>query len=152
MPNETEQHGGENGFEYQGTFYRWSVSDVGKDLMLIDRFAQIPVLEFFEAIDDDHERARGPILLALIATSIRAEHPDWSLERITRLVMGLSMGEVAFIGGDDEEEEEPERPPVETAPEPPPADERSKSPSNGFSSSSTPPDSTNSPTYSALPT
>lgn len=137
----------EDGFEYQGTFYRWQVTDVGKDLMLIDRFAGIPVLDFFELVEDDHERARGPILLTLIATSIRARHPEWSVERITRLVMNLSLGEVSFLGGD--EEEPPLVPPAQEAA--PPAAAPSNSPSNGSSSSPTPAESTNSETYSGSP-
>ena len=130
-----------DGFELDGTFYRWHVSDMGKDLMLIDRFAGLPIQEFFDVVDDDHERGRGPILLTLIATSIRNEHPDWSVERITRLVLGLSLSSVTFVNG-DLEQDDPTLPPPEPAPGPAP-------PANGDSSSSTPNGSSSSPTPTA---
>lgn len=104
------------GFEYDGTFYPWHVSDMGKDLILIDRFSNMPLWEFFETVDDGFDRGRAPILLTLIATSIRFGHPDWSVERIVRTVHNLSLGDVHMI--DDEEQEEDPRPPAstETAP------------------------------------
>jgi hypothetical protein len=105
----------EDGFEYQGEFYRWSVTDIAKDLMLIDRFAGLPIQEFFELVDDDHERGRGPILLTLIATSIRAGHPDWTVERVIRLVMDLNLGDVTFISGDEQEQAVGQVPPAGTA-------------------------------------
>jgi hypothetical protein len=92
----------EEGFEYQGEFYRWTVSDVGKDLMLIDYFTHMPVQEFFEVVDDALERGRAPILMALMATSIRAAHPERSVERISRMVMDIPLGDVAFVGGDED--------------------------------------------------
>jgi len=104
-----------DGFEYQGEFYTWSVTDIGKDLMLIDRFAALPIQEFFELVDDDHERGRGPILLTLIATSIRNGHPDWSVERVIRLVMDLNLGDVKFLAGDTQEEVPGQIPPAQTA-------------------------------------
>ena len=110
----------EDGFELDGTFYRWTVTDNGKDLMLIDRFTQMPIQEFFATVEDNFDRGRAPILLAMIATSIRAEHPDWSVDRIARLVMDASLTDISFIGGD---EEEPANPPEEAAPAA--ADERS---------------------------
>jgi hypothetical protein len=105
----------DDGFEYQGEFYRWHVTDIGKDLMLIDRFSGLPIQEFFELVDDDHERGRGPILLTLIATSIRNGHPDWSVERVIRLVMDLNLGDVKFLAGDEQEEVEGQIPPAQTA-------------------------------------
>lgn len=95
-----------DGFEYDGTFYRWHVSDMGKDLMLIDRFSNLPLQEFFELVDDGVDRGRAPILLTLIATSIRFGHPDWSVERIVRTVQNLNLSDVVFIEPDDEEEEQ----------------------------------------------
>lgn len=92
----------EDGFELGGVFYRWTASDTGKDLMLIDRFTGMPVHEFFGIIEDTFDRGRAPILLALMATSIRAKFPDRSVERIVRQVQDLSLGEVVFIGGDDD--------------------------------------------------
>lgn len=121
----------EDGFEIEGEFYRWAVTDTGKDLMLIDRFTGMPVAEFFETIEDSFDRGRAPILLALMATSIRGRHPDWSLERIVRVVQGLALGDVTFVDSDAEEQLVP---PAEGGLEPPTSDESS----NGSSSSSTP--------------
>jgi hypothetical protein len=104
----------ETGFEIRGQFYKWTVSDGAKDLMLIDTFTKMPSHVFFEAIDDPYERARGPIMLALMATSINAAHPDWSVERTSRLVMDAS-NEATFIGGDLEEEGDADVPPEESA-------------------------------------
>lgn len=93
----------DDGFEYRGTFYRWAVGDTGKDLMLIDRFAGVPVADFFEMVDDEAERGRAPILLTMIATSLRQGHPEWSPERIIRTVMDLRLSEVTILAGDTEE-------------------------------------------------
>jgi hypothetical protein len=93
----------EAGFEFAGEFYPWSVSDGAKDLILIDRFTGMPVTDFFAAIEDDVDRGRAPILLALMATSMRAKHPDRSPERIGRAVEGLSLSQVEFIDGDEQE-------------------------------------------------
>ena len=93
----------EDGFELEGVFYRWQATDTGKDLMLIDRFTGLPVHEFFAIIEDNFDRGRAPILLALMATSIRAKFPDRSVERIVRQVQDLSLGEVAFIDGEEPE-------------------------------------------------
>jgi hypothetical protein len=102
-----EQNGDrrDDGFELYGTFYPWHVSTIGKDLMLIDKFSGLPVSDFFEIVDDEHERGRAPILLTLVATSIRNGRPDWSVERITRTVMDLSLDEVVFVNTDAEEAE-----------------------------------------------
>ena len=124
----------DDGFEYDGTYYRWHVTDGGKDLMLIDRFTGMPVADFFETIEDEFDRGRAPILLALIATSMRNVHPDWSVPRLTRRVENLNLSEVAFIDSDTEEQPVP---PAEAGPEPATSDE----PSNGSSSASTPQDS-----------
>lgn len=102
MADDTPTQAQEEGFEYQGTFYRWRCSDMGKDLMLIDHFTHMPIQEFFEVVDDALERGRAPILLALIATSMRAQHPERSVERIIRTVMDIPLGELEFIGGDED--------------------------------------------------
>ena len=148
--DETRTHEENDGFEYDGRFYRWHVSDMGKDLMLIDRFAGMSVLDFFEVVDDEDERARGPILLTLIATSIRHGNPNWSVERVTRTVMNLSLSEVEFVGG-DEEEGEADPPGLEPADQPAPTDEHSRSQLNGSSSSSTREESETSKRSSASP-
>jgi hypothetical protein len=122
-----------DGFEYDGTFYSWHVSDMGKDLMLIDRFCGLPLHEFFELVDDGFDRGRAPILLTLIATSIRKGHPDWSVERIVRTVQNLSLSDVAFIEPDDEEAE-PELPPASEGETTGPTGVDSPSPSRSTSS------------------
>lgn len=107
----------EDGFEYKlpgddaATFFRWSVTDGGKDMLLIDRFTGMPVHEFFSTIEDQFDRGRAPILLALIATSIRAQFPEWTPERIVRVVQNLNLSDVEFIDADTEEAEA--GPPVE---------------------------------------
>jgi hypothetical protein len=103
------------GFEYAGLFYPWAVSTKGKDLILIDRISGMGVVEFFELIEDDYDMGRAPVTLALIATSIRARHPDRSVERILRTVMELDIeNDIEMVGGGDSEE------PIEN---PPAADE-----------------------------
>ena len=134
----------DDGFEYQGVFYRWRVSDTGKDLMLIDRFTGMPIAEFFDTIEDSVDRGRAPILLALMATSIRAQHPDWSVERVVRVVQQLSLADVEFIDADAEEQPVP---PDGAGQEPAASDE----PSNGSSRSSTPTESEPQRTSSATP-
>ncbi len=131
----------EDGFELEGEFFRWAVSDQGKDLLLIDRFTKMPVAEFFEIIEDSFDRGRAPIVLALIATSIRGGHPDWSIERIVRLVENTPLSEIEFIDSDTEEQLVP---PVEGAQEAPDSDE----PSNGSSPSSTQQENSLTPTSS----
>lgn len=121
----------EDGFELGGLFYGWHVSDGGKDLMLIDSFARMPVAEFFETIEDEFDRGRAPILLAMIATSVRAKHPDWSVQRIERLVLNTPLSEIEFVDSDAEAQLVP---PAEGGLQPPASTE----PSNGSSSSSTP--------------
>jgi len=108
----------QDGFEYkipgedEATFFPWSVSDGGKDLMLIDHFTHLPVHEFFALIDDEFDRSRAPILLAMMATSIRAKHTDWTPERIIRTVQNLSISDVTMV--DAEVDEAPRvDPPVE---------------------------------------
>lgn len=126
----------DTGFEFGERFYPWHVSDTGKDLLLIDRISGMAVDKFFELIEDDEQVLRGSVMLAMIATSLRAGNPTWSVERIVRNVMDLSISEdIEMIGGDDEEQAVP---PAEGAPEAPTA---SDSPADVSSSSSTPQDS-----------
>lgn len=136
--DEAEQ--AQDGFEFQGRFYRWHLTDRGKDLLLIDRIAQMPVDEFFELVEDEFDRTRTPVLLAMIATSIRAEHPQWSHQRIERTVMNLSLSEdITLLEGEVDatsELEEALRPPVEPG-EPVPEVEPSPSPVDESSRSST---------------
>jgi hypothetical protein len=131
---------GKDGFEYKSpddtaaTFYTWSVSTGAKDLMLIDRFTGMPVSEFFEQIEDSFDRGRAPILFALMATSIRAKNPEWSLERIVRLVQNLDLTEVKFIDGDATEDE---LPPPSGGQQGPPSEDGSTSPSDESKPSAT---------------
>lgn len=115
----------ENGFELGGLFYPWHVTTTGKDLLLIDRISGMPPQEFFELIEDSYDLSRSPVLLALIATSMRARHPERSLERIVRTVMDLSLDDVEIVGGEDEEEGEGDGPPQEAGGDAGPSDSSS---------------------------
>lgn len=146
-----EDNGGrpaEDGFELGGTFYRWRLTDQGKDLMLIDRFTAMPITEFFELVEDGVDVTRTPVLLAMIATSIRAGHPSWSVERITRLVMDTSLSDVTFVEGEAREDS---RPPTPAAAGPAATSELSTSPPADSSSSPIPTVSSSSPTSSGGP-
>jgi len=101
----------EDGFEYklpgddQATFFPWKVNVEGaKDMLIIDTFTQLPIDVFHEKLQDGFERRRGPFLLALIATSIAAKNPDWTVQRVCRLVENLDFS--LFLGIDAEEEEQ----------------------------------------------
>jgi hypothetical protein len=103
-----------NGFELGGVFYPWNVTTRGMDLILIDRISGMTPQDFFALVEDNHDLTRAPVMLSLIATSIRNRHPDWSLERIIRAVMALDLDDVEIIGGDeDEAEADAESPPSE---------------------------------------
>lgn len=103
----------EDGFEYklpgdeEATFFRWSLSDGGKDIMLIDRFTAMPIDEFFKIVEDSFDRSRGPILLAMIATSIRAKFPEWTVERIVRTVQNLALSDLEFISAEEDKADPP---------------------------------------------
>jgi hypothetical protein len=127
----------EDGFEFDGAFYRFHVSDIGKDLLLIDRFTGLPPHEFFEAVESRSifDLMRAPMLLALVSTSLRAAHPDWSVERIHRLVSEKPFGEIEWIFGDEEEGVAVDGPPSSTAEE-----ESTSSSSAESSPSPTPPE------------
>ncbi len=111
----------QDGFEYkipgeeEATFFAWTVSDGGKDLMLIDYFTHLPIHEFFALIDDEFDQSRAPVLLAMMATSIRAKHPDWTPERIERTVQNLKLSEVEMITAEADEAPRVD-PPAEAAP------------------------------------
>lgn len=130
------------GFEFQGRFYEWHLSDMGKDLMLIDRIAGIGLSEFLELAEDGVDSSRGPLLLTMVATSLRHGHPEWSIERIVRTVMNLSLSEIVMLEPEGESA---------TPLEPQPSGELSRSPSNGSSLSSTPEASSSSSISSEIP-
>lgn len=131
-----------DGFEFEGVFYAWHVSDMGKDLRLIDHFTGMPVSDFFEAVRDSFDGGRGPVLLALIATSIRHARPDWSVERIARMVDGLSLSEVEFIDAGNED--------GDGAPPPSAGDEPASKPESSPTSSPSPDGSQESRTFESL--
>jgi hypothetical protein len=134
-----------SGFEYDGRFYEWQFGSTGKDLMLIDRISGLSLSELDEAAQQG--RDRPTIMLAMIATSLRAGNPTWSVERIIHAVEELDTDkDITWIGL----EEEDTGPPAETAGEPPTSGS-SASPSNGSSPQSTPPEPSSSETSFAAP-
>jgi hypothetical protein len=144
----------EDGFEYklpdddEATFFPWKVNLEGaKDMLIIDSFTQLPMDVFHEKLHDGFDRRRGPFLLALIATSIAAKFPDWTVQRIIRLVENLDFSKFAGIDADEEEAGDVAVPP-ETGE---PTNENSSSPSDGSSSSATQTDEPTSDTSSLTP-
>lgn len=111
-----------SGFEYDGVFISWHLTDKVVDLQLVDHFAKMPPAEFFAMIEDDFDRERIPILSAMIATSMRHHYQRWSLPRVIRFVEEMHMGQVVFIDGEDEEQPEVEGLPP-TTPDTPSGDE-----------------------------
>jgi len=131
----------EDGFEYQfpdddqATFFPWKVNVEGaKDMLIIDSFTQLPIDVFHEKLQDGFERRRGPFLLALIATSIAAKYPEWTVQRICRLVENLDFSKFKGIEADEEEASGDALPPVETGEQ---TSDTSSSPSDESSSSAT---------------
>lgn len=135
----------EDGFEFDGKFYAWHVTDCGKDLLLIDRLTGMPVDEFFEVIQDETGQRRAPILLALVATSIRAGNPSWTVDRIVRIVLDKPLSEIVMIEAEATGEGE-QVPPGEGGKTPPEEPAPSASPAAESSPSSTPEGSTPSET------
>lgn len=144
----------ENGFEYllpdddQATFFPWKVNVEGaKDMLIIDSFTQLPIDVFHEKLEDGFERRRGPFLLALIATSIAAKYPDWTVQRVCRLVENLDFSKFTGIDAGEGETGDVSVPP-ETGE---PTSEKSSSPSDASSSSATQKDEPTSDTSSLTP-
>lgn len=141
-----------NGFEWRGRFYPWHVSDVGKDLLLIDRIAEMPIGEFMEMVADIEETERAPVILGLIATSLRSAHPDWTVSKIERVVLAMSIREDVEFVYDDDEDEAAVRPPSVPLPSEPSSEhtpgEPGTSPSNVSSLPSIPAEPLNSRTSS----
>ncbi len=143
----------EDGFEYkipgetEATFFPWKVNVEGaKDMLIIDSFTQLPIDVFHEKLQDGFERRRGPFLLALIATSIAAKYPDWTVQRVCRIVENLDFAD--FAGIDAEDEEDDVSPPAGPGEQ---TNENSSSPSEGSSSSATPTDTGESDTSNLTP-
>ena len=137
----------DDGFEFGGVFYPFKLSDSAKDLMLIDRLTGMAVDEFFEVARDGAER--GPMLLALVATSIRAQNPTWSVERIMAMVTGIESvdEEITLIDGQPAGDAVP---PTEGGPTPPQTSTPSDTPANESSPSLTPEETSSLPTLSAV--
>jgi hypothetical protein len=90
--------------EREAEFFPFAIGMSGaKDLKIIDRCTQMPLDEFAEAFEDPSQRGRGPIMLAMIGLSIRAKHPDWSVERVMMVVDELELPDVTFLGGEEQE-------------------------------------------------
>lgn len=138
-----------SGFDYRGRFYPWHLSDHGKDLLLIDTFARMPADEFFELMDTgEWDTKSTPMLLTLVATSLRNGNPSWSFEKLERTVMNTPISEFDFILEDAEDAEEDDAgPPAPTGPSSTGEQEQQ----TGSSPSSTPPDSSDSEMLYAIP-
>jgi hypothetical protein len=80
----------------------------GKELIFIDRIADMPFPDFYEAIQDEHEQKRGPMAQTLIAIAVSQKFPEWTAERTIRLVLNLNLFEdVTYINADEEEKASP---------------------------------------------
>lgn len=112
-----------------------------KELKIIDRCTSMPLDEFAAALDDPVQRGRGPIMLAMIALSIRSKYPDWTVERIMRLVDDLD--ELPEFVAGDEEDADPD--PLPQSATEPGEQENSDSSSDDSSSSAPPTTSTTRP-------
>jgi hypothetical protein len=102
MPEELPK---KSGFEYDGVFVSWHLTDKVVDLQLVDQFSKMPPADFFAAVEDDFDRERTPILSAMIATSLRHHYQNWSVARVTRYVENMHMSQVLFFDGEENEPE-----------------------------------------------
>lgn len=100
----------EAGFEYEGEFIPWHLTDKIKDLQMIDYFAKMPPGEFFEHVRDDFDRSRTPITAAMIATSLLHARPNWSTNRVIRVVENMESSRIVYFDGEDEPSIEVESP------------------------------------------
>jgi hypothetical protein len=134
----------EGGFEYDGRFYEWRFGSTGKDLMLLDRISGLSMSELYEAAEEG--RDRPAIFLSMIAMSLRAGNPSWSVDRIMHIVEELDTEtDIQWVGLEQGS-------PNPTAQEEgPPTSEPSSSPSNGSSPPSTPAEPLNFETSFAAP-
>ncbi len=87
------------------TFFPWSLGYSGKDLRIIDAVTRMPLGEFMEAMQDPSQFGRGVVQLAMIGLSIRAKNPEWTVERILRIVDNLDFvsDDYVPISGDVEQ-------------------------------------------------
>lgn len=130
------------GFEIDGEFYPISLTSGAKDILIVDRVTNMTLEEFQDALEDPN-RMRGSAILGLIGTSIRAKHPDWSVERVVATVMAVDFETLVTVGDAVED------PTPGGHPEPP--DENSTSPSDASSSSPTAAATSNSATSAVTP-
>lgn len=100
----------DNGFELDGRYYPLRMR-MGhpKDLLLMDRLSDGRAFEIAQAAEDDADDAERygiTFTLCMIATSLRAGNPTWSVERIYDRVMSIEDldTEVVWIGGESEEQ------------------------------------------------
>ena len=98
----------EDGFEYKlpgddkATFFKWSLNlESTPHMRLIDHFAGVPLDVFAENLDDDLQKRRIPVILSVIATSIETRFPDWTLERVIRVVEKFEWANYSEIEGTD---------------------------------------------------
>jgi len=87
------------GFDINGEFFPLSFTSGAKDILLVDRITQMSLDDFQAAASTGD--LRGSVLLGMIATSIRARRPDWSVERIVSMVMDIDLADLKTFGGDD---------------------------------------------------
>lgn len=120
MPDEVAK---KSGFEYEGVFVTWHLTDKVVDLQLVDQFAKMPPADFFAAVEDDFDRERTPILSAMIATSLRHHYQNWSVARVIRYVENMHMSQLIFFDGEEEEPEVQGLPLDETSQDMPSEDE-----------------------------
>lgn len=121
--------------ESSATFFPWAIGmSSAKDMMIIDRLTRMPLDEFAEAFEDPTQRGRGPIMLTMIALSIKSKYPDWSVERILAVVDQVELPEIAYIDAAEEDDEPTPLPESE-----PGSDAQSFGSPSGDSSSSAPP-------------
>lgn len=121
------------GFELDGEFLPLAIDwNHGKDLMLIDRITGMGVEEFIGEITSGSTRT--PVMLATLATSYRARHPEASVERIYRIVTS-DLSDLKSLGPKEDEESPPA---VDAPAEPQPSGVPETSSSAASSGSSTP--------------
>lgn len=153
-PTEVERR--DVAFELDGRVYELKMK-LGhpKDMLLLDRITGGRALEIAaaaeaEADDPDALESWGPTwTIAVVATSIRAAHPDWSVERVYDRVMRIEDidAEIAWLGGESEAQQLPPAPSGDESTQP----TSSTSSADDSLSSPTPTESSHSATSSATP-
>lgn len=111
----------QDGFKWRGEFFPFVLNGAHpKDIVLVERITKIPIFEYERRAEAGDPALRsGSMLVALMATSIRAKHPDWDVERIERWTYDLDFTSDDFEMIESEGEEEETPLPPETAPSAP---------------------------------